>query len=134
MNEQDGIGSAADLEAAATRFTGLADFGTGDYRDGLTVLLESYARDAGLTALGAKVTRAMLRGALMARLLSEAGWARYPEHAEVGIERPIFVTGLRWQGAGEAQPCLAQCGHLPGTALLAQHLPDRKSTRLNSSH
>ena len=94
MNEQDGIGSAADLEAAATRLTGLADFGTGGYRDGLMVLLESYARDAGLTALGAKVTRAMLRGALMARLLSEAGWVRYPEHAEVGIERPIFVTGL----------------------------------------
>jgi hypothetical protein len=30
----------------------------------------------------------------VARLLSEAGWARYPEHARVGIERPIFVTGL----------------------------------------
>lgn len=28
------------------------------------------------------------------RLLSEAGWASHPGYAEVGIERPIFVTGL----------------------------------------
>jgi Sulfotransferase family len=94
MSEGDGIGTAADLHAAATRITGLADFGAGDYRDGLAVLLESYARDAGLTAAGTKAIRAMLRGALVARLLSEAGWARYPEHAEVSIERPVFVTGL----------------------------------------
>jgi hypothetical protein len=88
------IGTAEDLHASAARITGLADFGTGDYRDGLAVLLESCARDAGLTELGAKVHRAFLRGALVARLLSEAGWARCPESAGVGIERPIFVTGL----------------------------------------
>ena len=89
-----GIGTAEDLHASATKITGLADFGADDYRDGLAVLLDSYARDAGLTPLGAKVSRAFLRGALVARLLSEAAWARHPEHAEVGIERPIFVTGL----------------------------------------
>ncbi len=92
--ERDGIGTAADLHAAATRITGLDDFGADDYRDGLAVLLESYARDADLTPQGVKAARAFLRGALMARLLSEAGWARHPEYAGVGIERPIFVTGL----------------------------------------
>src|SRR5262245_20120078 len=91
---RDGIGSPEDLHASATRITGLADFGAGDYRDGLAVLLESCAREAGLTELGTKVHRAFLRGALVARLLSEAGWARHPEHAGVAIERPIFVTGL----------------------------------------
>jgi hypothetical protein len=90
----DGIGTAADLHAAATTVTGLADFGAGDYRDGLDVLLESYARDAGLTAKGTRVTRALLRGALTARLFSEAAWARYPDHAQVPVERPVFVTGL----------------------------------------
>ena len=88
------IGTADDLHAAATRITGLTDFGADDYRDGLAVLLDSYAHEAGLTELGTKVHRAFLRGALVARLLSEAGWARHPGHAEVGIERPIFVTGL----------------------------------------
>jgi hypothetical protein len=88
------IGTADDLHASATRITGLADFGADDYRDGLAVLLESCARDAGLTELGTKVHRAFLRGALVARLLSEAGWARHPGCAGVTIERPIFVTGL----------------------------------------
>ena len=90
----EGIGSAADLHAAATALTGLADFGDDGYRDGLAVLLESYARDAGLTAKGIRVSRALLRGALTARLASEAAWARYPEHGSVAIERPIFVIGL----------------------------------------
>jgi sulfotransferase family protein len=90
----DGIGTAEDLHAAATTLTGLADFGADDYRDGLAVLLESYARDAALTGRGTRVTRALLRGALVARLFSEAAWARYPEHAQVAIERPVFVTGL----------------------------------------
>jgi hypothetical protein len=93
-SQEDSIGTAGDLHATATRLTGLADFGADDYGDGLAVLLESYARDAGLTARGARVARAMLRGALVARLLSEAAWARHPEHTHVAIERPIFVTGL----------------------------------------
>jgi len=90
----DRVGTAADLHASASKITGLSDFGADDYGDGLAVLLESYAREAGLTPLGRRVKRSFLRGALVARLLSEAGWASWPGHAEVGIERPIFVTGL----------------------------------------
>jgi hypothetical protein len=88
------IGTASELHAAATKLTGLTDFGAGDYVDGLEVLLESYASDAGLTEKGTRVARAMLRGALVSRLLSEAAWARYPEHAGVRLDRPLFVTGL----------------------------------------
>jgi hypothetical protein len=40
VSEGDGIGTADDLHAAATKITGLEDFGAGDYRDGLAVLLE----------------------------------------------------------------------------------------------
>ena len=90
----NGIGTAAGLHAAAARLTGLDDFGPDDYTDGLGVLLESYARDAALTQQGTRAARALLRGALAARLFSEAGWARHPEHAGVAIERPVFVTGL----------------------------------------
>ncbi|HEV7980070.1 sulfotransferase [Amycolatopsis sp.] len=91
---RDDVGTVEDLHASATKVTGLTDFGSGDYLDGLQVLLESYERDAGLTPLGNKVKRAFLRGALMARLLSESGWKQYPDYAQVAIERPIFVTGL----------------------------------------
>jgi hypothetical protein len=96
--ERDSVGTVADLHESATRITGLSEFGTDDYGDGLAVLLESYAGDAGLTAVGRKAARVGLRGALAARLVAEAGWAAYPEHAVVPIERPIFVTGLPRSG------------------------------------
>jgi hypothetical protein len=92
--EREDVGTVADLHASAARITGLSDFGADDYTDGLAVLLDSYARDADLTPLGRKVKRAFLRGALVARLLSEAAWKACPEYAAAGIERPIFVTGL----------------------------------------
>lgn len=88
------VGTVEDLHASATKITGLTDFGDDPYLDGLEVLLDSYAREAALTPLGNKASRALLRGALVARLLSEAAWRRYPEHAGVRVERPIFVTGL----------------------------------------
>jgi Sulfotransferase family len=96
--ERDSVGTIADLHESATRITGLSEFGVDDYTDGLAVLLDSYARDAGLTALGRKAARVGLRGALGARLVAEAGWTAHPEHAAVPIERPIFVTGLPRSG------------------------------------
>ena len=92
--ERASVGTVEDLRESASRLTGLTDFGADDYSDGLAVLLESYARDAELTPSGEKATRALLRGALMARLLSEAGWQAHPGYAEVAVERPVFVTGL----------------------------------------
>ena len=91
---RDSVGTVEDLHASARTFAGLGDFGPDDYREGLAVLLESYARDARLTPVGNKVTRAMLREALVARLLSQAAWAQHPKHTAVRIERPVFVTGL----------------------------------------
>ncbi|OXM71931.1 MULTISPECIES: sulfotransferase family protein [Amycolatopsis] len=91
---RDSVGTVEDLHESATRFCGLSDFGGDEYREGLAVLLESYARDAGLTPFGNKIKRAFLRQALVARLLSEQAWKRNPAHADVRIERPIFVTGL----------------------------------------
>jgi hypothetical protein len=90
----ESVGIVDDLHASATRLTGLTDFGAPDYLDGLETLLRSYALDAALTPLGRKVMRSFLRGALTARLFSEAAWRQYPEYADVAVRRPIFVTGL----------------------------------------
>ena len=86
--------SPGELHEAASKVTGLDDFGPDDYADGLEVLLRSYADEADLTPRGDRVARAMLRGALAARLASEAGWRAYPEHGQVRLDRPLFVTGL----------------------------------------
>ena len=92
------VGTVDDLHASAARRTGLGDFGDDEYADGLAVLLESYAADEDLTPLGSKMSRVFLRDALVARLLSEAAWRRYPWHARVPVERPLFVTGLPRSG------------------------------------
>ncbi|MFC0452712.1 sulfotransferase family protein [Rhodococcus jostii] len=94
MSERTTVGTVEDLHASATRMTGLTDFGVDDYTEALGVLLDSYHTDEQLTPLGSKVSRVFLRGALVARLLSEAAWKQNPGHADVRIERPIFVTGL----------------------------------------
>jgi hypothetical protein len=101
------VGTIGDLHASASRITGLSDFGPDDYTDGLGVLLESYARDAALTPLGEKATRSLLRGALVARLLSEAGWRSFPGHGAVAVERPVFVTGLPRTGSTALHRLLA---------------------------
>jgi hypothetical protein len=36
----------------------------------------------------------VLRGALSARLCTEAAWQAHPEYAQVPIDRPVFITGL----------------------------------------
>jgi hypothetical protein len=96
MAERTDIGTVEDLHASATKLTGLDDFGSDDdnYLEALGVLLDSYRREADLTPLGSKMCRFFLRSALVARLLSEAAWKQYPQHVDVAIERPIFVTGL----------------------------------------
>ena len=94
MNDGTSVGTIDDLHASATRRTGLTDFGPDDYTDGLSVLLDSCAREAGLTPLGSKAQRAVLRGALTARLSSEAAWRANPAYADVPVEAPIFITGL----------------------------------------
>ena len=96
MTDRTDVGTVDDLHASATKLTGLDDFGADDdnYREALEMLLDSYRREADLTVLGSKMNRFFLRGALVARLLSEAAWKQYPQHDGVVIERPIFVTGL----------------------------------------
>jgi hypothetical protein len=94
MKIRTNVGTVDDLHASATKACGLDDFGEDDYTDALGVLLESYERDAGLTELGSKMNRYFLRGALVARLLSEASWKANPQYVSAPVQRPIFVTGL----------------------------------------
>jgi hypothetical protein len=90
------VGTVDDLHASAVKACGLDDFGVDDdnYREALGTLLESFRRDADLTEFGSKMQRFFVRNALVARLVSEAAFKQYPQHLDVSIERPIFVTGL----------------------------------------
>jgi hypothetical protein len=106
MPVREEVGTVEDLEASATRLTTLTDFGGDDYREGLGVLLRSYAEDEQLTGLGRRVKRSELRGALVARLVSEAGFKQHSID-ESAIVRPIFVTGLPRTGTTALHRLLA---------------------------
>jgi hypothetical protein len=128
---RDSVGTVEDLHESATRLTGLDDFGdeADRYVEGLRVLLDSYAHEAGLTPVGNKAKRAFLRSALVARLLSEAGWKQHPEHADVPIERPIFVTGLPRSGTTALHRLLTADPRHQGLELWLTEVPQPRPPR-----
>jgi len=93
--EREEVGSYDDILAAAVRTTGLTDLGGTDHEEGLRVLVDDLgSAAAGLTPRGNYFQRSEVKGALVGRLLTQARFNERPEHADVPIERPIFVMGL----------------------------------------
>jgi hypothetical protein len=123
------VGTVAELHASAARITGLDDFGADDYTEGLRVLLGSYAAEAALTPEGSKAKRVMLRGALVARLLSEAAWRQHPEHAATPITRPVFITGLPRTGTTALHRLLAADPAHQGLELWLTEVPQPRPPR-----
>lgn len=93
------VGTADELLAAAAEASGYSDFGDDDFRTGLEVLISSFDGDSQLTPHGLTTARALIQKALVGRARSEAAFARHAEHAEVSIDRPIFVCGLMRTGS-----------------------------------
>lgn len=131
MSARTDVGTVEDLHASAVKACGLDDFGSDDdnYREALAVLLESYQRDADLTELGSKMQRFFARNALVARLVSEAAFKQYPEHAQVPIERPIFVTGLPRTGTTAVHRLLAADPRHQGLELWLAEFPQPRPPR-----
>jgi hypothetical protein len=93
--ERPDVGSYEDIVAAAERTTGMTDMGGTAHEEGLRVLVEDMASpEAGLTPRGNYFQRSEVKSALVGRLLTQAQFNARPEHADVPIERPIFVMGL----------------------------------------
>ncbi|WP_141013012.1 sulfotransferase family protein [Nocardioides sambongensis] len=87
------------LHEEATTVTGLDDFGSDDYLDGLEVLLEGYRSEAALTGPGWAKISGNLGQALRSRLCAEAQWRETDGHGRTRpLLRPIFVTGLPRSG------------------------------------
>ncbi|OBF97802.1 sulfotransferase [Mycobacterium sp. 852002-51152_SCH6134967] len=131
MSARTDVGTVEDLHASATKACGLDDFGSDDdnYREALGVLLESYRRDADLTEFGSKMQRFFVRNALVARLVSEAAWKQHPQHADVAIEKPIFVTGLPRTGTTAIHRLLAADPRHQGLELWLAEYPQPRPPR-----
>jgi len=86
--------SADQLLTEANEATGLADFGPGDFREGLEVLLQSLERDGDLShSTDAEVIGAFRRR-LVNRLEVEAWYREHPEIADLAVRGPVDVIGL----------------------------------------
>ena len=81
------------LEEAVTE-AGHADFGPGDFREGLAVLLESLERDGDLHPDTDVAVIGDLRRRLVNRLEVEAWYVEHPEVDDVSISGPIDINGL----------------------------------------
>jgi hypothetical protein len=125
------VGTVEDLHASAVKACGLDDFGVDDdgYREALAVLLESFRRDADLTEFGSKMQRFFVRNALVARLVSEAAFKQYPQHVDVPIERPIFVTGLPRTGTTAIHRLLTADPRHQGLELWLAEFPQPRPPR-----
>ncbi|MDP9101042.1 MAG: sulfotransferase [Actinomycetota bacterium] len=93
-----GLGLRARLDAdslldAASARTGLDDFGSPDFREGLDVLTGSLEHEAQLTPLGRVAARTRLLGLLENRLRLVERHHDPAVRAEV-LSRPVFVLGL----------------------------------------
>ncbi len=82
------------LLGAASRATGLSDFGPESFLPGLRKLLESLEADARLTLFGRYFARRQLLELLTHRLQLADHRKRNPAVAEQEIRRPLFILGL----------------------------------------
>jgi hypothetical protein len=88
----------ADLIEIAQRRCRLEDFGSGDFFEALSRLLESCHRDAQLNLIGKIALRSDLVRTLCNRLLMERDRQLHPKIARQEIREPLFIVGLPRSG------------------------------------
>jgi hypothetical protein len=86
--------SADQLLDEAVEQADLSDFGAGDFREGLTVLLDSLERDGDLSPDTDAAVGGDLRRRLVNRLEVEAWYVEHPEVEEVPVRGPVDINGL----------------------------------------
>ncbi len=95
------------LLEAASRRTGLDDFGAAGFREGLAALVESWERDAALSLLGRLIARRDAVALLENRLRMQDEHRRHPEIARGKVAAPLFVVGLPRTGTSLLHELLA---------------------------
>jgi hypothetical protein len=102
----------SDLLDAAQRATGLANFGSDSFREGLEVLVESADREAKLNALGRARFDGTVINLLSKRLEVEDCYLRYPEIDAQTIIAPLMILGLPRTGSTALHCLLGEDPHV----------------------
>jgi hypothetical protein len=85
---------AEQLLTEAVESAGLSDFGPGDYRQGLEILIESLRTDGDLSEDGASRVVDDLRRRLVNRLEVQAWYESHPEEERPDVVGPVDINGL----------------------------------------
>ena len=85
---------ADDLVAQACRQTGLDDFGSDSFREGLGIYCGSLGSEAGLNEIGTMAVPAAVVASLSNRLRVVDWGRRHPEVASEPIDAPLVVIGM----------------------------------------
>ncbi|MBJ7340002.1 sulfotransferase [Mycolicibacterium sp.] len=86
--------SADALEDGARAATGLDDFGTPYYREGLERTVDGLNHEADLNDLGHVIQHATISNALIQRLKIIDTYKRHPEIADEVVDGPVVILGL----------------------------------------
>ena len=98
---------AAELMDRARRKSGLGDFGSDSFVEGLEVLCGAIEKEARLNAVGERAVWRQLRQFLINRLEIEECYRLHPEIEEQQIVRPWFGLGLPRSGSSALNNLLA---------------------------
>ena len=85
---------ADEFEDSACAATGLDDFGSSYYREGLERIVEALNTEADLNDMGRVIQHATISNALIQRLRIEDTFAQHPEIDDQVVGGPVFVIGL----------------------------------------
>ncbi|BBZ77099.1 sulfotransferase family protein [Mycolicibacterium anyangense] len=95
------------IHTDATQATGLDDFGTADYLEGLNRILDALNAASTLTDEGAPAALNLLTAALAERLRTQHAWRENPGYADVVITAPVVITGIPRTGTTALHRLLA---------------------------
>src|SRR3954447_10460114 len=82
------------LEDGARAATGLEDFGSTYYREGLERTVDALNTEADLNDMGNVIQHATISNALIQRLKIVDTYRRHPEIADEVVEGPVVILGL----------------------------------------
>ena len=86
--------SADDLEDGARAATGLDDFGSSYYREGLERTVDGLNNEADLNDMGNVIQHATISNALIQRLKIIDTYKQHPEIADEVVDGPVVILGL----------------------------------------
>ena len=87
--------SADELEDGARAATGLDDFGSSYYREGLERTVDGLNNEADLNDMGNVIQHATISNALIQRLKIIDTYKQHPEIADEVVDGPVVILGRR---------------------------------------